>query len=238
MATSEDRKIALKRLINTSGNTVADFCRSHDLDPSYISQLLNGHRNIGEKAARKIEDKADLPQGFLDAEGEVLQSHESLLRSTHEEDSTIPIIGTLYFNKGQLWTQTDNVAEGVLPSVSCSRQAYAQRIKGMGIHNIIRDGWLITCDPQAALRAGEFVLLEQGKNTTIGEYLFESGDDWHIHAFATDERIILAKKDTRLIPILAITPPSRSKPASRFATPSIADKSEVNRINKELFNGD
>ena len=41
--------------INASGNSVADFCRSHDLDPSYISQLLNGHRNIGEKAARKIE---------------------------------------------------------------------------------------------------------------------------------------------------------------------------------------
>ena len=66
MANSENRKLALKRLINASGNSVADFCRSHDLDPSYISQLLNGHRNIGEKAARKIEEKAGLETGFLD----------------------------------------------------------------------------------------------------------------------------------------------------------------------------
>jgi phage repressor protein C with HTH and peptisase S24 domain len=81
MATSEDRKATLKRLINASGNSVADFCRSHDLDPSYISQLLNGHRNIGEKAARKIEAKSGLAEGYLDIETQSLQESPSFASS-------------------------------------------------------------------------------------------------------------------------------------------------------------
>ena len=46
MISNEERKANLKRLINNTGQSVAEFCRENDLDPSYISQLLNGHRNI------------------------------------------------------------------------------------------------------------------------------------------------------------------------------------------------
>lgn len=36
------------------------------VDASYISQLLNGHRQFGEKTARSMEDKLGWPAGYLD----------------------------------------------------------------------------------------------------------------------------------------------------------------------------
>lgn len=60
------RKANLAALIGEKYGAAADFARKHDLDPTYISQLMTGHRNMGEKAARKIERHAELPVGFLD----------------------------------------------------------------------------------------------------------------------------------------------------------------------------
>lgn len=42
-----------------------EFAEAHDLDASYLSQLLNGHRKLGEKAARTLEIKIGLADGSL-----------------------------------------------------------------------------------------------------------------------------------------------------------------------------
>lgn len=49
--------------------TQKDFAVKHDLDASYLSQILNGHRNLGEKAARTLETKIGLPEGTLVSPG-------------------------------------------------------------------------------------------------------------------------------------------------------------------------
>lgn len=49
-------------------DSIAAFARHHGLDATYISQLLNGHRNFGEKAARGMERKMHLPAHYFDAE--------------------------------------------------------------------------------------------------------------------------------------------------------------------------
>lgn len=46
-------------------NQLKDFAAAFDLDPSYLSQLLNGHRRLGERAAGTIERKLDLTPGTL-----------------------------------------------------------------------------------------------------------------------------------------------------------------------------
>lgn len=40
------------------------------LSVQYLNQLLTGHRNIGEKTARKIETSVKLEQGYLDRKNE------------------------------------------------------------------------------------------------------------------------------------------------------------------------
>lgn len=64
----ELRKSNLRQLI---GNTeehgaVAAFAKKHNLDPTYVRQILNNHRKMGEKAARKFEETLDLKRGTLD----------------------------------------------------------------------------------------------------------------------------------------------------------------------------
>jgi len=44
----------LERAVLAAGSK-AKFARTHGVDPTYVSQLLSGHRGFGEKAARKME---------------------------------------------------------------------------------------------------------------------------------------------------------------------------------------
>lgn len=53
------RVAALKRLIG--GMQLKEFAERHDLDASYLSQILNGHRKLGEKAAGTLEERLGLP---------------------------------------------------------------------------------------------------------------------------------------------------------------------------------
>lgn len=67
MNESESRKENLKRLIeNQFEGSQVKFADTVGMAPSYISQMINGYRNIGEKTARKIEAAANLPNGWLD----------------------------------------------------------------------------------------------------------------------------------------------------------------------------
>jgi phage repressor protein C with HTH and peptisase S24 domain len=54
---------ALKAVM--AGASQKDFANQHGLDASYLSQILNGHRNLGEKAAANLEEKIGLPSGSL-----------------------------------------------------------------------------------------------------------------------------------------------------------------------------
>ncbi|MBI6798754.1 helix-turn-helix domain-containing protein [Pseudomonas syringae] len=48
-----------------AGLSQKDFANQHGLDASYLSQLLNGHRKLGEKAAATLEEKIKLHPGSL-----------------------------------------------------------------------------------------------------------------------------------------------------------------------------
>ncbi|WP_434695368.1 S24 family peptidase [Pseudomonas sp. Z1-14] len=54
---------ALKAVM--AGASQKDFANQHGLDASYLSQILNGHRNLGEKAAANLEEKIGLAAGSL-----------------------------------------------------------------------------------------------------------------------------------------------------------------------------
>lgn len=58
----------LKELEQKEGlNSYAKVGRAYDINASYLSQLLNGTRTFGEKAARNIEEKLGLAKFQLDA---------------------------------------------------------------------------------------------------------------------------------------------------------------------------
>lgn len=66
METREIRVANLRRIVDQAGGPAA-FSRLHPgVDPTYISQILNGHRAFGERAARNMEKKLDLPGNWFD----------------------------------------------------------------------------------------------------------------------------------------------------------------------------
>lgn len=63
MDINERRIASLRTIMGTLSQK--EFAEAHDLDASYLSQLLNGHRKLGEKAAQNLEVKIGLPAGTL-----------------------------------------------------------------------------------------------------------------------------------------------------------------------------
>ena len=62
------KKIRLENLLNIikKHKSLKAFCLSYDLSYSYINQLTNGTRELGERAARNLEKKIGLPPLTLD----------------------------------------------------------------------------------------------------------------------------------------------------------------------------
>lgn len=60
------RRDSLKALTEREGGTSGLAKRMGWKGPSYVSQLINGHRPISEKTARGIEKKFRLQEGWMD----------------------------------------------------------------------------------------------------------------------------------------------------------------------------
>lgn len=93
MDISETRKRRLLELTERY-ESVADFCRKCNLTETYIRQLTGGHRNIGEKTARKIERAAGIESAWLDGEVGYGRTDEgsAQLRSTQVEEPSAKYI--------------------------------------------------------------------------------------------------------------------------------------------------
>lgn len=136
MISSEERKVNLKRLISNTGKNVAEFCRENDLDPSYISQLLNGHRNIGEKAARKIEEKARLEIGILDKLETPLDNNVNLKEKINIEGRGIPVISWVSagtFTTIDVVLKDTEIEEWLPPNKDCGKNGYGLIVTGVSM---------------------------------------------------------------------------------------------------------
>lgn len=70
----QQRIVLLRAEVEAVGGPAA-FARLHnDVDPTYISQLLNGYRAFGERAARTMEERCGWPPGYLERGYEVDRS--------------------------------------------------------------------------------------------------------------------------------------------------------------------
>lgn len=70
MDIKEIRLLNLLTLAQKHGQDI-DFCKRIDMNPSYLPQLKSRGKSIGDKIARKVEEKLGLQRGFMDV------SHES-----------------------------------------------------------------------------------------------------------------------------------------------------------------
>lgn len=63
---SQQRRTNLKQILTEQGGS-ASFAKKLDLSgPSFLSQMVNGHRVITEKTSRRIEQAAGKPEYWMD----------------------------------------------------------------------------------------------------------------------------------------------------------------------------
>ena len=84
---AEFRRAKLHELVSKAGKIV-DFCRGTDIYASYISQILNGHRAFGEKAARKMEKQARLEDRYFEPDYEPVERRGYQDRKYRDAPST------------------------------------------------------------------------------------------------------------------------------------------------------
>ncbi|MFC2997378.1 helix-turn-helix transcriptional regulator [Acinetobacter sichuanensis] len=65
------------------------FCEHYDLNPSHVSQLMNGHGSFGERAARNLEKKVGWDEGLLDNPLLFLEKNEDDFKEPTNNDSGI-----------------------------------------------------------------------------------------------------------------------------------------------------
>ena len=213
MNISKLRVEALRALI---GNLkTKEFADRYNLDPSYLSQLLNGHRPLGDKAAKNLEDKIGLTGGTLLMPARSAQ--DGLALGIDPGPSLInpfrraPIQGVAQLKQDGLWDEM-SPATGWVDVPASDPTVYSLRIKGDALAPAIRNGWVVWCEPRHALVPGEYVLVTQSNGEMmIKELLFANDDEVSLMAVSgTYGRLTISRADIATIHYVGgIVPPSQ-----------------------------
>ena len=153
-----------------------DFAEQYDLDASYLSQMLNGHRPMGDRAATKLEHKIGLTTGTL-----VMPRTDMVANTINGVDSlSYPLFlrskirGVVPLKNSDHWSSLEPVT-GWLLVPSSDPETYSLRFKGDALAPAIRNGWAVWVEPNHSLVPGEYVIIELLDGTSmIKELLFEN----------------------------------------------------------------
>lgn len=142
--------------------TLVAFARHYGLDTTYISQLLHGHRNMGERAARKLETQLGWPPMTLDrGSAEAPTRFEANVRAAERGLREVPRIS---FVQAGPWKEVvDPYAPGaaedyLLTDLELGPQAFALTIHGDSMLPEFREGDTIIIDPSVKPAPGDFVV--------------------------------------------------------------------------------
>ena len=120
-------------------------CEHYGLDIPLISQLLNSHRQIGEKFARELEQQLELVKGSLDGEVKVVESIELMM-------ATMPVF-RMQVHASEAFTliPIESYHNALLASLfQLNPQLYAIEVKDLFYAPMLQPDWIVVCDKHAA----------------------------------------------------------------------------------------
>src|SRR5690606_31278183 len=177
-------------------------CEHFGLSASYIAQLLNSKRQIGEKAARELEQQLGLDTLILDQSAEpkvelapipeqgVLFQMQVVQQQAF---SLIPIDSALSFNQDIFHFQA---------------QHYAIQVAGPYYFPSLKPGWWLICDKQAELStAGILCVYLLNGLQLILQLVSEARDHYEFQSLDENRKVVFQKNDIEKIhPVIAILP--------------------------------
>ena len=182
--------------------TGKEICEHFGLSASYIAQLLNSKRQIGEKAARELEQQLGLDVLILDQSAEpkvelapipeqgVLFQMQVVQQQAF---ALIPIDSAFSFNQDIFHLQA---------------QHYAIQVAGPYYFPSLKPGWWLICDKQAELSTAGIlcVYLVNGLQLIL-QLVSEAQDHYEFQSLDEHRQVIFQKTDIEKIhPVIAIIP--------------------------------
>lgn len=154
--------------------------------PGWVNQLCIGRREIGEKAARKIELALKLPQYFLDKTTEETNAKATEMpqQPLHPvKTNLVPLIS---------WVQAGGFAECVdnyhpndggeamiETTVPVRQHTYALRVVGDSMEPEFMAGDVIVVEPELQPENGYYVIAKNGDKATFKQLIMDGGD-WYL----------------------------------------------------------
>lgn len=120
-------------------------CEHYGLDIPLISQLLNSHRQIGEKFARELEQQLELVKGSLDGEVKFVESLEPML-------AAMPVYRMqVQDSEAFILIPIESDHNALLASLfQLNAQLYAIEVKDLFYAPMLQPDWIVVCDKHAA----------------------------------------------------------------------------------------
>lgn len=107
------------------------FCEHYDLNPSHVSQLMNGHGSFGERAARNLEKKVGWDEGLLDKPRLDLEKNKEALKESNGSCKGDIHFAPVEFRSADTKGRPGNVRIPIYKDVKASC--------GSGIENFLED---------------------------------------------------------------------------------------------------
>ncbi|MDR1708597.1 MAG: phage repressor protein [Candidatus Accumulibacter sp.] len=193
-----DKKIEiLRKLVESSGGVNA-FARNHSvpgadrpIDPTYVSQILNGHRPFRDKSRLNMARRAGLPDDYFERipSSESPGKNVSASGSHHVTLVPIPVVGTAQLGEGGYWAELETpvgFGDGFIDFPTRDRNAYAVLCRGDSIKPRIKDGEFVIVEPSHEPLPGDEVLVKSTNGRVmVKEFLFER--DGKLHLLSVNE---------------------------------------------------
>lgn len=197
MDISTIRRANLRALVQQHGGQ-AKLGNRIDTDPAYLSQLLSTRTraDMGNRFARKIEDRLLLPRGWMDqrhdAEPAINEPSITYGRAAAERDVGVRLYPLISWVQAGHWTDsggqfTAQDAEEWLPcSARCGTRTFVLRVQGASMEDKFFAGDLIFVDPDREPTDKSFVVvrLEDSDQATFKQMIIE-GDRRYLRAYNT-----------------------------------------------------
>ncbi len=191
-----DRAERMRKLIDDRfGGVQADFARAIGRSSAVVWQYLSGHRSIGEKFARHVESKLNLPRGYLDGAQPSADNESSAEYLTAanvapgpELKGKVPLISWVQAGCAQevMDIYHPGVAdEWIDTTVQTKEHTYALRVEGDSMTPNFPPGTILIVEPDMPAEIGDYVIAKNGDEEATFKQLAKDAGQWFLKPLNT-----------------------------------------------------
>lgn len=213
---SEIRRINFQEIVNKYPNQEA-VAEIIGVTAGYVSQLVTGNRDMGEKSARNIEKKLNLPENSLDIdrnidyiEGEVVRRYLEINDAKINTEpgpsikGRVPLINYVQAGHWQEIMDSIEPIDWLETTSNVSSQAFALRVIGDSMTNpfgspSIPEGFIVIVDPAIEAKSGSFVVAKLAdSNEAVLKQLIIDGPNHYLKSLNPDYKPIFINQNCHI----------------------------------------